>query len=204
VTSPSAPSAGHAPSAGRPKDYRLVLPDGWSRIDVRPGPRKRDVDQILTEQLRGIDVAPQLREQFESRLLAMAQAAHASGGIEIYICHQDILGVPLPASLVVSLAPPAPNGRAATPQQLAKAFSDGSATIVDLPSGTAVRSRRRRVPEPGDPSGNILPVTSLEIYVPVPGSGMYLVLAFATNLDPLADGLVDLFDAIARTLHWRT
>jgi len=33
---------------------------------------------------------------------------------------------------------------------------------------------------------------------------MYLVLAFATNLDPLADGLVDLFDAIARTLQWRT
>ena len=39
---------------------------------------------------------------------------------------------------------------------------------------------------------------------PRPGSGMYLVLAFATNLDPLADGLVDLFDAIARTLQWRT
>jgi hypothetical protein len=47
-----------------------------------------------------------------------------------------------------------------------------------------------------------MPVTNLDLYVPVPASGLYLVLAFSTNLDPLAGSLVSLFDAIAGTLQW--
>ena len=207
MTSPPAPPTPPAPQptappAGRPKDYQLVLPDGWSRIDVRPGPRKRDIARLMDAQFRGIDAAHALRQQLQGKLLEMAKAAHASGGIEIYLCHQDILGVPVPASLVVSLTPEGRDGRAITPQQLAGTFGAGQATLVELPSGTAVRTRRRTVPEPDDPTGNILPVTNVDLYVPVPASGRYLVLAFSTNLDPLADGLVELFDAIARTLRW--
>ena len=201
MTTPSVPT--FDASAERPKDYGLALPDGWSRIDVRPGPRKRDIQKLLARQFRGVDAVPRLRQQIQSRLLAMAQAAHASGGIEIYICHQDILGVPVPASLVISLTPATPDGQTLAPQQLAETFSDGQAALVDLPSGTAVRTRRRNVPEPDDPSGNTLPVTNLDIYLPVPSSDRYLVLAFSTNLDPLADAMVELFDAIARTLRWR-
>lgn len=207
MTSPSAPPTPPAPqsappSAGRPKDYQLVLPEGWSRIDVRPGPRKRGIARLVDAQFRGIDAAPALRQQLQGQLLEMAKAAHASGGIEIYLCHQDILGVPVPASLVVSLTPDGRDGRAITPQQLAETFGAGQATLVELPSGTAVRTRRRTVPEPDDPTGNILPVTNLDLYVPVPASGRYLILAFSTMLDPLADAMVDLFDAIARTLRW--
>ncbi len=110
--------------------------------------------------------------------------------------------MPVPASLVVSLTPSTPDGRTLTPERLAETFGDGQAALVDLPSGTAVRTRRRTVPEPDDPSGNIVPVTNLDIYVPVPSSDRYLVLAFSTNLDPLADGMVELFDAVARTLRW--
>jgi hypothetical protein len=199
---PSGASEPAPPPAGRPKDYQLVLPEGWSRIDVRPGPRKRDIARLMDAQFRGIDAAPALRQQLQRKLLEMAQAAHASGGIEIYLCHQDILGVPVPASLVVSLTPDGRDGRAISPQQLAETFGAGQATLVELPSGTAVRTRRRTLPEPDDPTGNILPVTNLDLYVPVPASGRYLVLAFSTTLDALADAMVDLFDAIARTLRW--
>jgi hypothetical protein len=205
MTSPSAPSAPSQPpseTAGRPKDYSLVLPDRWFRIDVRPGARKRAIQKLMTAQFRGIDAAPNLRQQIQGRLLTMAQAAYSSGGIEIYISHQEILGVPVPASLVVSLTPATPDGTTLTPEQLAGTFGDGQATLVDLPAGTAVRTRRRTVPEPDEPTGNILPVTSLDIYVPVPSTDRYLVLAFSTNLDALADGMVELFDAIARTLRW--
>jgi len=111
--------------------------------------------------------------------------------------------VPIPASLVISLTPPPPDGRAVTPRQLAATLEgDREVSLTGLPAGTAVRTRRRTVPPEGDPSGNILPVTNLDLYVPVPASGSYLVLAFSTNLDPLADSMVNLFDAIAGTLQW--
>lgn len=192
-----------APTATRPADYRIVLPDGWFRIDVRPGRRKRAVQALLNRQFRGISNAPQLRQQLQDQLMTMAQTAHASGGIEIYLCQQAILGVPIPASLVISLTPPAPDGRTVTPEQLARTLpGDREVSLADLPAGTAVRTRRQVVPPEGDPSGNILPVTNLDLYVPVPASGSYLVLAFSTSLDPLADSMVGLFDAIAGTLQW--
>lgn len=191
-----------APAETRPADYRIALPDGWFRIDVRPGRRKRAVQALLNRQFRGID-APQLRQQLQGQLMSMAQTAYASGGIEIYLCQQDILGVPIPASLVISLTPPPPDGRAVTPQQLAATLEgDREVTLTDLPAGAAVRTRRRTVPPADDPTGNILPVTNLDLFIPVPGSGSYLVLAFSTNLDPLADSMVGLFDAIAGTLQW--
>lgn len=192
-----------APPAGAPKDYRIVLPEGWSRIDVRPERRDRAIRSLLNRQFRGVDNVPWLRRQLQERLSALAERARAGGGIEIYICHQEILGAPLPASLVVSLTPPAKDGGGVTPEQLAGTLGDGrDVCIVDLPAGKAVRTRVRTVPAAGDPSGNTLPVTNLVHYVPVPASGSYLVLAFSTNLDPLADSLVELFDAIARTLQW--
>jgi hypothetical protein len=192
-----------APAATRPADYRIALPDGWFRIDVRPGRRKRAVQALLNRQFRGIGNAPDLRRQLQDQLMAMAQTAYAGGGIEIYLCQQDILGVPIPASLVISLTPPPPDGRTVTPQQLAATLAgDREVSLTALPAGTAVRTRRRTVPPQDDPSGNILPVTNLDLYVPVPASGSYLVLAFSTNLDPLAASMVSLFDAIAGTLEW--
>ncbi len=192
-----------APTATRPADYRIALPDGWFRIDVRPGRRKRAVQALLDRQFRGIGTAQQLRQQLQGQLMSMAQAAYASGGIEIYLCQQDILGMPIPASLVISLTPPAPDGRAVTPQQLAATLDSArEVTLTSLQAGTAVRTRRRTPPPEDDPTGNILPVTSLDLYIPVPGSGSYLILAFSTNLDPLADAMVSLFDAIAGTLQW--
>jgi hypothetical protein len=192
-----------APAATRPADYRIALPDGWFRIDVRPGRRKRAVQALLDRQFRGIGSAPRLRQQLQDQLMTMAQTAYASGGIEIYLCQQTILGVPIPASLVISLTPAPPDGRAVPPQQLAATLEgDREVSLTDLPAGPAVRTRRRTVPPGDDPSGNILPVTNLDLFVPVPASGSYLVLAFSTNLDPLADSMVSLFDAIAGTLQW--
>jgi hypothetical protein len=44
--------------------------------------------------------------------------------------------------------------------------------------------------------------TILDVYVPVPESGAYLVLSFSTPLDALADAMIGLFDSIASTLRW--
>ena len=62
--------------------------------------------------------------------------------------------------------------------------------MAEYPAGQAVRVRRRAK------------VTSLDIHFPVPDSGAYLMLSFATPLDELADAMVGLFDSIASTLRW--
>lgn len=132
--------------------------------------------------------------------------------------------VPLRSCLVVSFLPATPGLPPGVEleggdlQELARilfAPSDErvnvvSSEVVDLGVGPAV-SRRRRLPAPvaadepehgtdrGEPG-----ITSfdLEWLVPVPGlPGAFLMLAFAPVL-PLEDGLIDLFDAVARTFHW--
>lgn len=63
-------------------------------------------------------------------------------------------------------------------------------TLTDMAAGRAVRVRR------------LSEVTTLDVHVPVPDSGAYLMLSFSTPLTALADAMVGLFDSIARTLRW--
>ena len=70
------------------------------------------------------------------------------------------------------------------------------ATVVDLPAGQAVRALGRPSP-PGEQES-----ATLEVFVPVPHNGEWLLLSFATPLSPLVPALTKLFDAICTTLRW--
>lgn len=48
-----------------------------------------------------------------------------------------------------------------------------------------------------------LAVTRLQVYIPVPNTAELLLLSFSTPIDPIADAMVTLFDAIAASLRWR-
>ena len=45
-------------------------------------------------------------------------------------------------------------------------------------------------------------VTTVDFFLPLPGRPGLLVLSFATPVEPLAEALVMLFDAIAESLRW--
>ncbi len=178
----------------RPSDYRLILPDGWFRIDLEPGTRERAVAALVERQFGGVDNAPHVKAEARKKLLATAHDAFRNGGIELYVSLQTAAGFPLSAALVVTLTPPHEDDQVVvTPKWLAETLTgDGrEITITELPAGQAVRVRSH------DP-----PVTSLDIHVPVPGSSAYLLLSFSTPLAPLADALVGMFDAITGTLRW--
>jgi hypothetical protein len=98
---------------------------------------------------------------------------------------QTAAGFPLSAALVVTLTPPPQDGRAiVSPARLVKALAgDGrDVSLTELPAGPAVRVWRE------DP-----PVTNLDLHIPVPGIGSYLLLSFSTPLAPLASALVGMF-----------
>jgi len=177
--------------------YRLVVPDGWFAVDLEPGRRERSVAALVKRQFAGTDNAPHLKAQARQQLLAQTQAAHAAGGLEMFLSLQQVAGVPLAASLIIYLVPPS-GAQLVTARDLARSLAGDRrhATVVNLPAGQAVRALGRLSP-PDERESAIL-----EVFVPVPHSGEWLLLSFATPLSPLAPALTKLFDAICTTLRW--
>ena len=63
--------------------------------------------------------------------------------------------------------------------------------------------RREPVTDADGLSTGELAVTRLQVYVPVPNRTEMLLLSFSTPMDPIADAMVTLFDAIAGSLRWK-
>ncbi len=187
--------AAHARGA-RTAGYRLVVPGGWFAVDLDPGRRERAVAALVERQFAGLDNAPHLKAQARQELLARAGAAYAAGGLEMFLSTQQVAGIPLAASLAIFLIPH-PGSQPVTAEELAGSL-DGEGRqvrVADLPAGTAVRVLWRTAP------ANEAAAT-LEVFVPVPRGGGWLLLAFCAPVGPLAPAMTKLFDAIAATLRW--
>jgi hypothetical protein len=191
-----------------PSDYRLAVPEGWERVVLDPDRWPHRIDKLVNRSLRRTKASPQLKAALAGRMVEQAEAAHANGGVEMYVFHQVLGQVPVSAGLVVTLLrPPAGTaagdlGDIALSLATRAAASDDEVTTVELPAGPAVRHLYRRRPGPDDPDGNKLLVTHLDVYVGVPHSDQRLLLSFSTPVEPLAEALAGLFDSIARTLQW--
>ncbi|TLS46276.1 hypothetical protein FE633_10055 [Streptomyces montanus] len=187
-----------------PSDYRIAVPDGWERLVLDPdrwGPR---IDKLVNRGLRRTGATPQLKVALADRIREQAEAAHAGGGVEMYLVNQVIGQVPVSAGLVVTVLRPPPGTAAGGLSDIGLSLGARGAdvTMVDLPAGPAVRHLYRQQPAPDDPDGNKLPLTHLDLYLAVPHSEQRLLLSFSTPMEPLAQALVTLFDSIARTLQW--
>ncbi|MER6219554.1 hypothetical protein ABT189_03010 [Streptomyces sp900105755] len=200
----SARAAGTATAP--PSDYRLAVPEGWERIVLDPERWAHRIDKVVKRGLRRTKAGPQLEAALAERMREQAEAAHANGGVEMYVMNQLLGQVPVSAGLVVTLLRPAPGTEAGdlgdVARSLAVRATAEDVTLVDLPAGPAVRHRYLRRPAADDPDGNKLAVTHLDVYLAVPNSDQRLLLSFSTPMEPLADALVGLFDAVARTLQW--
>jgi hypothetical protein len=195
-----------ATARGRPRTYWLAVPSDWWRIDLDPRRRVRSVRALLDRQFAGHDDLARLRRQTEANLVHQAEEAAAGGGIELFVTTEPVAGVPLPATLLVSLAPPAPDPGVVTPSDLvthlAATHPAEQATLADLPAGLAVRHRYRAVSQPDPDEAEIVSV-NLTTYLAVPeGEGAYLMLSFSTPVEPLGDAMAGLFDAISATVRW--
>ncbi|MEU9735730.1 hypothetical protein [Streptomyces sp. NPDC048002] len=189
---------------GTPGDYRLLLPEGWFRILLDPERWDGAVDALVERQFRGIDNAPHLKEEFRQDLRRRAAKAHRSGGIELYLSLQQVGPFTIPASLLVTLAPlrhPEP----LPPRTLAEVLAadgEGTVSVEELPSGPAVRVRRPARQRDPETEGRPHDSVTVEYHVPVPGAAAFLLLTFSTPLEPIADAMAELFDAVASSLMW--
>jgi hypothetical protein len=96
--------------------------------------------------------------------------------------------------------------------------ADGAqTTMLTIGGGSAVRRRTRTVHRIEDAASRqeiedaLAPVpvvdgarTQVDYFVPLPPGAQFLLFSFGTVIDPIADAMVDLFDAIMSTLRWVT
>jgi hypothetical protein len=181
-----------------PGDYGLLVPDGWFRIPLEPDSWKGPIRALAERVFDGQDDAALLKREFTKAVGARAEEGYENGGVELYISTTSIGPVPLSSSLLVTVIPAGEGVRLE-----AKGRSQQIAELVLPFAGPATMRRTRRVPDAEDPTGNQLPVTVVDYAVRVPNTRAVLLLTFSTSLDMFADAMVDLFEAVAKSLHWK-
>ena len=147
VAGPEAPAGGQTgaqdPGGAPPRDYRLMIPArGWTRIALDPEVWPRRIQVMVDKQFRGIDNAPHLKAEMRRDLERRCQEAWEKGGIELYLGSMDIAGVPVSASLLVTLIPRPAGQPRATMEALALGLADEGrqARVTQLPAGKALRA----------------------------------------------------------------
>ena len=194
------------------RDFTLLLPPGWARIPLDERMPLR-IKQLVDQRLSGAPVEHRtaLRTGLTRELTDTLTRARRQGGLDVLLSLDPVARTPVPASaLVTHLGAGGGDGAVLAPL-LGTLVSGGPGLdvvelgVVEVAGASAVRrraSRTERVPTQGDLPGGVLRVTQLEYFVPIPGGGGLLVLAFSTPIAPLAEALVGLFDVVAASLRW--
>jgi len=188
------------PSPGRAPVFGLVTPEDWYRIPLQPRERlEASVNALIKRQFAGVDDQPILRRRTEEQLLDTAGAGVEQGGVVLYLSFLEVGGIPLSASLLVSHLHRRFDGLDA----VAALAGSGEVELTRLPAGRAARLVRRERTKQSRKLGSEFEDTIVEYFVPVPDRDEVLMLTFSTPLEPVADAMVGLFDAVAGTLRWQ-
>lgn len=188
-----------------PRDYRLMVPaEGWTRVALDPEVWPRRITALVDKQFRGIDNAPHIKAELRADLERRCQKAWESGGIELYLVSMDIHGIPVSASLLVTLIPRPADQPKPTMEAMARALSiEGrDARAEKMRAGVALVQRYQTPPQPGD--GSTYPDTHYDALFDIPNTNSQLLLSFSTPIAPLAEVLTELFESVAESLSWRS
>ncbi|MFJ7296955.1 hypothetical protein [Streptomyces collinus] len=189
-------------SAGpRAPVFGLITPEDWYRVPLLPADRREaSVSALLKRQFGGVDDQPVLRRKAEEQLLGAAEAAVEQGGVVLYLSFLEAGGIPLSASLLISRLYERFDGLDA----VAALAGSGEVTLETLPAvGRVARVLRRERTKQSRKLGSEFEDTVVEYFVPVPDRDEVLMLTFSTPLEPIAEAMVELFDAVAATLRWQ-
>lgn len=189
----NAPETDAVPRAAVPRDYRLLVPREWFRIDLTQDRWRRTLKTFVDRQAEGRRVSPDLTRKVWASLRNTAEVGRARGAMEFFLLTTAQDGG-MPASLLVSLMPL--GAKPADPHKYAawlelREPDEGSPrrriSVVNLPAGPAVR---------------VLGPTTLDLHAQLPGAKGYMLLSFAAPLIGMAGPMERLCDAIAGSLSW--
>lgn len=196
-----------ANSVDGPAGWSLLLPPEWWHIplDERRG---QSVTALLDNRLASLprDRVATLRRELDGELTRLAERAAHNGATDMYLSIDLVRGLPVAATCLVTVVPTGV-GTTLPAAELAAMMGDwpgDEVGVLEVAGAPAARVRRR---EPMDETDGFstgeLAVTRLQVYVPVPNTTEMLLLSFSTPMDPVADAMVTLFDAVAGSLRWK-
>lgn len=187
------------PAGPRAPVFGLITPEDWYRIPLLPADRREaSVNALIKRQFAGVDHQPVLRRKAEEQLLGTADAAVGQGGVVLHLSFLEAGGIPLSASLLISCLYEKFDGLDA----VAALAGTGEVTLESLPAvGRVAGVRRQERTKQSRKLGSEFEDTVVEYFVPVPGRDEVLMLTFSTPLEPIADAMAELFDAVAGTLR---
>ncbi|MEE4541104.1 hypothetical protein V2S66_03860 [Streptomyces sp. V4-01] len=200
-----------------PVGVSLAVPASWWEFDIRPEGREATVRRIVDERVRAVPELAPYRNDLSTLLRRMARDAHDSGALYLGCMAENLGGVPLTATVTVTVLSAAnAQGVALStdPQAVAESLRtitprrDGDAwrkvTTVEIAEvGLCARTHGvEDVPvEQGDPRTVRMALT--QTYVPIPGRPEEIVLiSGASPVLDLADAFHDIFDAVTSTFRF--
>jgi hypothetical protein len=175
-----------------PKDYRLLVPRDWFRIDLSKDRWRRQLKMFVDLQAEGKSVPAEAKQEAWAGLRNTAESAVASGALEFFLRPELCDGSIVPVSLIVSLIArpdsPAPKDLLASFEEMEHRIGRGAeVSIIALPAGETVQIRTP---------------TTLDLYIHMPGTTGYLVLGFVVPLTGVIGPMERLCTSIAGSLRW--
>jgi len=192
-------------AARTPRDFTVLLPPGWVRIKL-DGSEPVVLASLVAAKVATVD--PAQREEARALLTrtlgGALRDARAAGGLDVLISVAESHGVPIAASCLITYLDKDGTKVPLDGLLMDLASRGGQVTGTEIAGGPAIRHQYEIVPPQGslpeDPISTR--VTSVDFFLPLPGRPGLLVLSFSTPVEPLAEALVMLFDAIAESLRW--
>jgi hypothetical protein len=196
-----------------PDGYTLVMPPGWERVPLRSGTDdalRKIVDDAVA---RAPDDVPRdklslVRMELLKRLRKSARDARDHSGLDLYLPVEEIHGVTVGASFVVSEFS-FDSVAEVQPALVAARLLSTTDEAVPVTVDDALGVRVERVVEADARRGADFPARRVDYVLSVPEDPVrWVTVGFSTVADgdprgELADVLVELFDAIMTTFRWR-
>ncbi|WP_406228060.1 hypothetical protein [Streptomyces anthocyanicus] len=200
-----------------PIGVSLSVPESWWEFDIRPEGREATIRALVDERLTETPELAPYRADLTAMLRKMAKDAHDSGALYLGCMAENFDGVPLAATVTVSVLG-AENKQGVALSTDPRAIADSLRTItarregdawrkvttVDIPEvGPAARTYGvEDVPvAPGD--SRTLRMALTQTHIPVPGTTEQVVLVSgASPVLDLAEAFHDIFDAVTGTFRF--
>jgi hypothetical protein len=190
-----------------PRDFAVLLPPGWVRIKL-DGSEPVVLASLVAAKVATVD--PAQREEARALLTrtlgGALRDATAAGGLDVLISVAESHGVPIAASCLITYLDKDGDKVPLDGLLMDLAARGGQVTGTEIADGPAIRHQYEVSPPEGSlPAGEepvATRVTMVDFFLPLPGRPGLLVLSFSTPVEPLAEALVMLFDAIAESLRW--
>ncbi|MBZ6248500.1 hypothetical protein KVH27_08770 [Streptomyces olivaceus] len=200
-----------------PLGVSLSVPDSWWEFEIRPEGREATIRALVDERVNETPELAPYRSDLTAMLRKMAKDAHDSGALYLGCMAENFDGVPLSATVTVSVLG-AKNQQGVALSTDPRAIADSLRTVtarregdawrevttVDIPEvGPAARTYGvEDVPvAPGD--RRTLRMVLTQTYIPVPGTTEQVVLVSgASPVLDLAEAFHDIFDAVTGTFRF--